>query len=174
MYCRILQVIILAEDPDLPAYYFDPLINPITSRNVEKVTIEEEHLEDEDVEDFEVPAYVDPLLEETPLYGDNTANGIGLLWSPRPYCLRSDRTKRAEDIPLVKAWYREHCPAGMPVKVRVSYQKLLKYFVLNALKRRPPKPQRKRYLFRSFKGKWFIIFYIRCKQDFLKLIFSFM
>lgn len=40
--------------------------------------------------------------------------------------------------------YREHCPAGMPVKVRVSYQKLLKYFVLNALKHRPPKAQKKR------------------------------
>ena len=51
--------------------------------------------------------------------------------------------------------YREHCPAGMPVKVRVSYQKLLKYFVLNALKHRPPKAQKKRYLFRSFKATKF-------------------
>jgi pre-mRNA-processing factor 8 len=40
--------------------------------------------------------------------------------------------------------YREHCPAGQPVKVRVSYQKLLKYYVLNALKQRPPKAQKKR------------------------------
>ena len=48
------------------------------------------------------------------------------------------------DIPLVKSWYREHCPAGMPVKVRVSYQKLLKYYVLNALKHRPPKAKKKR------------------------------
>jgi pre-mRNA-processing factor 8 len=44
---------------------------------------------------------------------------------------------------------------GMPVKVRVSYQKLLKVFVLNALKHRPPKPQKRRYLFRSFKGTKF-------------------
>ena len=43
----------------------------------------------------------------------------------------------------------------MPVKVRVSYQKLLKYFVLNALKHRPPKAQKKRYLFRSFKATKF-------------------
>lgn len=41
--------------------------------------------------------------------------------------------------------YREHCPAGQPVKVRVSYQKLLKYYVLNALKHRPPKAQKKRW-----------------------------
>jgi pre-mRNA-processing factor 8 len=43
----------------------------------------------------------------------------------------------------------------MPVKVRVSYQKLLKYYVLNALKHRPPKAQKKRYLFRSFKATKF-------------------
>jgi len=43
----------------------------------------------------------------------------------------------------------------MPVKVRVSYQKLLKVFVLNALKHRPPKPQKRRYLFRSFKSTKF-------------------
>lgn len=54
------------------------------------------------------------------------------------------RCRRAIDVPLVKSWYREHCPPGQPVKVRVSYQKLLKYYVLNALKHRPPKPQKKR------------------------------
>ena len=63
----------------------------------------------------------------------------------------SGGTRRALDVPLVKTWYREHCPPGQPVKVRVSYQKLLKYFVLNALKHGPPKPQKKRYLFRSFR-----------------------
>ena len=40
--------------------------------------------------------------------------------------MRSGRTRRIIDVPLVKTWYREHCPAGMPVKVRVSYQKLRK------------------------------------------------
>lgn len=67
----------------------------------------------------------------------------------------SGRCRRALDVPLVKSWYREHCPPGQPVKVRVSYQKLLKYYVLNALKHRPPKPQKKRYLFRSFKSTKF-------------------
>lgn len=103
----------------------------------------------EDDEDFVLPEEVQPFLQETPLYTDNTANGIALLWAPRPFNTRSGRTRRAIDIPLVKSWYREHCPPGQPVKVRVSYQKLLKYFVLNALKHRPPKPQKKRYLFRS-------------------------
>ena len=94
-------------------------------------------------------------MQDCPLYSENTANGIALLWAPRPFNLRSGRCRRALDVPLVKSWYREHCPAGQPVKVRVSYQKLLKYYVLNALHHRPPKPQRKRNLFRSFKATKF-------------------
>ena len=33
---------------------------------------------DED-EDFVLPDFVEPFLKDTPLYTDNTANGIGLL-----------------------------------------------------------------------------------------------
>ena len=47
-------------------------------------------------------------------------------------------------MPLVKSWYREHCPPGQPVKVRVSCQKLRKHFVLNKLKHRLPEPKKKR------------------------------
>ena len=146
-------VYIKAEDPDLPAFYFDPLINPISHRHAQK-TLEATSF-DEDEEEFELPEDCVPFLQECPLYSDNTANGIALFWAPRPFHLRSGRTRRALDVPLVKSWYREHCPPGQPVKVRVSYQKLLKYFVLNALKHRPPKPQKKRYLFRSFKATKF-------------------
>jgi hypothetical protein len=58
-----------------------------------------------------------PFLQESPLYTDHTANGIALLWAPRPFNLRSGRTRRNIDVPLVKSWYREHCPPGQPVKV---------------------------------------------------------
>ncbi|KAF7255034.1 hypothetical protein EG68_08398 [Paragonimus skrjabini miyazakii] len=142
---------IKTEDPDLPAFYFDPLINPISQRQGVKAP---EVLPADD-ENFELPEEMRPFLNEIPLYTDNTANGIALLWAPRPFCLRSGSTRRAIDVPLVQSWYREHCPAGMPVKVRVSYQKLLKYYVLNALHHRRPKPQKKRYLFRSFKATKF-------------------
>lgn len=144
------MVHIKIEDPDLPALYFDPLINPISHRHSIK---NQEVLPDE--EDFELKDDVVSFFQATQLYTDNTAHGIALLWAPRPFNLRSGRTRRAIDVPLVKSWYREHCPPGQPVKVRVSYQKLLKYYVLNALKHRPPKPQKKRYLFRSFKSTKF-------------------
>ncbi|KHJ85427.1 PRO8NT domain protein [Oesophagostomum dentatum] len=59
------------------------------------------------------------------------------------------------ELPEEVAPIFEEASLGMPVKVRVSYQKLLKVFVLNALKHRPPKPQKRRYLFRSFKSTKF-------------------
>ncbi|OMP01351.1 JAB1/Mov34/MPN/PAD-1 [Corchorus olitorius] len=92
---------------------------------------------------------VEPLLSDTQLYTDTTAAGISLLFAPRPFNMRSGRMRRAEDIPLVSEWYKEHCPPSYPVKVRVSYQKLLKGFVLNELHHRPTKAQKKKHLFRK-------------------------
>ena len=66
-------------------------------------TQSQEPLPDDD-EEFELPEYAEPFLKETPLYTDNTANGIALLWAPRPFNLRSGRTRRAIDIPLIKNW----------------------------------------------------------------------
>lgn len=70
-------------------------------------TQSQEPLPDDD-EEFELPEYVEPFLKETPLYTDNTANGIALLWAPRPFNLRSGRTRRAIDIPLVKNWWAKY------------------------------------------------------------------
>ncbi|SAM00116.1 hypothetical protein [Absidia glauca] len=151
-------VFVRAEDPELPAFYFDPIINPISSSFVDTSDRSHEDSifgdEDEDLE-FTLPTTVKPFLDETPVYTDNTANAISLYWAPHPFDKRSGRTRRAEDVPLVKNWYLEHCPPGQPVKVRVSYQKLLKCYVLNALKHRHPKALNKKYLFRSLKSTKF-------------------
>ncbi|KAM0831683.1 hypothetical protein ACQ4PT_065388 [Festuca glaucescens] len=145
---------IKTEDPDLPAFYYDPLINPITSTS--KVDRREKKAsEAEDEDDFSLPEHVEPLLKGTPLYTDTTAAGISLLFAPRPFNMRSGRTRRAEDIPLVSEWFKEHCPPAYPVKVRVSYQKLLKCYVLNELHHRPPKAQKKKHLFRSLQATKF-------------------
>jgi pre-mRNA-processing factor 8 len=151
-------VFVRAEDPELPAFYFDPIINPISSSVVDTSDRSHEDSifgdEDEDLE-FTLPTTVKPFLDESPVYTDNTANAISLYWAPHPFDKRSGRTRRAEDVPLVKNWYLEHCPPGQPVKVRVSYQKLLKCYVLNALKHRHPKALNKKYLFRSLKSTKF-------------------
>ncbi|KAF2840904.1 pre-mRNA processing splicing factor 8 [Patellaria atrata CBS 101060] len=154
-------VYVRAEDPNLPAFYFDPVINPISSRSVAPKNLTVSH-EDEvfgygnDVDDeFELPYDVDPFLDEEPLYTDDTASAISLWWAPYPFDRRSGRMVRAQDVPLVKQWYLEHVPSGQPVKVRVSYQKLLKTYVLNELHKRPPKAQSKQNLMRTLKGTKF-------------------
>ncbi|KAF9092952.1 Pre-mRNA-processing-splicing factor 8 [Mortierella sp. AD031] len=150
-----------AEDPDLPAFYFDPIINPITTRSSlapnQEISTEDALFgdADEDDDDFKLPVEVEPFLDEEPLYTDNTANGISLYWAPHPFNKRSGRMRRAQDIPLVQSWYLEHCSSENPTKVRVSYQKLLKNYVLNALRHRKPKPLSKKYLFRQLKSTKF-------------------
>lgn len=98
---------IKTEDPDLPAFYYDPLIHPITSAS--KVDRREKKVyEEEEEDDFEMPVGVEPLLHSTQLYTDTTAAGVSLLFAPRPFNMRSGRMRRAEDIPLVSEWYKEH------------------------------------------------------------------
>ena len=147
VYHTPMVMFIKTDDPDLPAYYYDPLIHPIAHYRSSK---EKQAAEEED-DDFELPMGIEPFLEETPLYTENTSGGIALLYAPRPFNLRSGQTRRAMDVPLVNSWFHEHCPSGYPVKVRVSYQKLLKGFVLNQLHKRPPKPVKRRNLFVALK-----------------------
>ena len=152
------NVYIRTDDPDLPAFYFDPVINPISSRLLFEpdVVAHEDSLFDEDGEDsFVLPDSVEPFLGHLPLYTDTTAAGIELYWAPSPFNQRTGVSRRAIDVPIVKSWYLEHCPPGNPVKVRVSYQKLLKHYVLNQLRSRPPAPCKKKNLFKQLKNTKF-------------------
>jgi len=101
----------------------------------------------QDDDDFELP-------DEKPLGNDITSDVIALWWAPEPYCRRFGYMRRAHDIrvPLVKNWYLEHCPPNQPIKVRVSYHKLLKCYVLNELKSRPEKAMAKKNPFRQLKA----------------------
>lgn len=156
------QVVYLrTEDPNLPAFYFDPVINPISSRTIAPKNITVSHEDqifgygnDED-DSFELPANVEPFLSDEELYTTETASAIALWWAPYPFDRRSGRMVRAQDVSLVKQWYLEHCPPGQPVKVRVSYQKLLKTYVLNELHKKRPKAQNKQNLMKTLKGTKF-------------------
>ncbi|KAF2263056.1 pre-mRNA processing splicing factor 8 [Lojkania enalia] len=144
-----------AEDSSLPAFYFDPIINPISSRAVAPKNITVSHEDeifgfgnDQD-DDFELPDDVEPFMADEDLYTAETASAIDLWWAPHPFDKRSGRMVRAQDVPLVKQWYLEHVPANQPTKVRVSYQKLLKTYVLNELHKKRPKAQNKQSLLRT-------------------------
>ncbi|KAI4646745.1 Pre-mRNA-processing-splicing factor 8 [Alternaria ventricosa] len=155
-------VYVRAEDPDLPAFYFDPGINPISSRAVapKNISVSHEDLvfgedDEDDEDDFQMPEEMEPFMADEEISTPETASAIALWWAPHPFDKRSGRMVRAQDVPLVKQWYLEHVPAGQPVKVRVSYQKLLKTFVLNELHKKPPQAQNKQNLMRTLKSTKF-------------------
>ncbi|PTD10868.1 Pre-mRNA-processing-splicing factor 8 [Fusarium culmorum] len=150
-----------ADDPDLPTFHFDRRINPISSRTVAPKNVEVSHedelfgagnIEEPEEDAFELPAGVEPFLADEDIENDDTSSAVDLWWAPYPFDRRSGRMVRAQDVPLVKQWYLEHPPSDRPpVKVRVSYQKLLKNFVLNDLHKKKPKAQNKQNLMRSLK-----------------------
>lgn len=53
---------IKAEDPDLPAFYFAPLINPMPSYKSELRTAGVPELTDQELDDFELPEGIEPFL----------------------------------------------------------------------------------------------------------------
>ena len=141
------------EDPDLPAFYFDPVINPISA--YASGGNKAPSAADEWDVDLPMPDDFAPILAETDLFTDLTASAIALYWAPHPFNCRSGHMRRSIDVPLVNAWFMEHCPPQHPVKVRVSYQKLLKCYVLNHLHKRPPKGLKRKYLFPTLRNTKF-------------------
>lgn len=69
-----------ADDPDLPAFYFDPIINPISAFRSDRQGVKSASEWDDDDDDLPLPDGMFPLLDEEPLYTDNTALGITLYW----------------------------------------------------------------------------------------------
>ncbi|KAK1441956.1 pre-mRNA splicing factor prp8 [Babesia gibsoni] len=170
------------EDPELPVFYYDPVINPIPAYTIKDdylMEVEQEEcnhiqplmneegvtLSKEVDDDCNSESHVSkrrffskglvPLLSTVPLETENTSNGFSLCWAPHPFNKRSGTCRRAIDLPIVQSWFREHVPASHPVKVRVSYQKLLKGWVLSNLHSRLPKSMKKRRLFKVFRGTKF-------------------
>ena len=69
---------IKAEDPDLPAFYYDPLIHPIAFYKSEARTGAPpaggpDSILDDDDEEWALPEGLDPFLAESPLYSETTA-----------------------------------------------------------------------------------------------------
>ncbi|KAG7817278.1 hypothetical protein KL928_004013 [Ogataea angusta] len=136
------------EDPELPAFQFQANYNSMTPKK--------EQTDDADFGDdgaFEID--VQPFMEDQKLESDNTYEAIELLWAPYPFNKRSGRTVRAEDVALVKSWYLQHAPRDLPVKVRVSYQRLLKSHVANELHKTVPSTQGKAKLLKELKNTKF-------------------
>ena len=150
------------EDPDLPTFYYDPLVNPIpsfTTRtdrhvNVNNAAVKGEAEEENEEEDLLIPEGVDAWFVEEDLSGEHTSAGIDLYWAPAPFDKRKGKTKRAYDVSLVGKWFQERCDRSLPVKVKVSYQKLLKGWTKHQLEKKKKKkvaPKSKKNLFKTLR-----------------------
>ena len=78
VYHHPMVMYIKAEDPDLPAFYYDPLIHPIAfykseARAGAPAPGGPDAVLDEEDEEWALPEGLDPFLTEAPLYSDTTA-----------------------------------------------------------------------------------------------------
>lgn len=134
------------DDPDVPVYNFDASYTPISMRdfkkknyNILETGISDQTTGDDLDLDFELPENFEPFLNTYTIDDGQTKSGIELWWAPYPFNSRCGKTVRAEDVTLVKGWCKEHPPREYPVKVKISYQKLLKSYVLNELHSKNPR-----------------------------------
>lgn len=82
------------------------------------------------------PASLNPLLSGEVLESEDTESALLLYHAPFPFNKRCGRTKRAQDVSIVKRWYSNQMEKNTPLKVKVSHQKLLKNYVSIELRRR--------------------------------------
>lgn len=127
-----------------PVFQIAPNINSITRPQ----TRETESVPEEDLQPFTVNC--DPLFHEIDHEDEEKQykiyDTLSLFWAPAPFNCRTGNTQRAQDVPLIRPWYTQRAPWKQPVKVRVSYQKLLKNYVLNKAR------HRKQYVLRRKKS----------------------
>ena len=78
------------DELDLPAFYFDRLINPISQyRSVKGADRAKKFEEDLDLDDdFSLPEDCAPVCSDFKLFTEDTSEGIALLWATRPFNLR--------------------------------------------------------------------------------------
>lgn len=132
----------------LPAFTFNPKFNLIVPKTQPKKS-EDQDDDDDDNNDFALD--VEPFLSwttteetndieefrEVPVEPKGTADALDLFFAPYPFNRRRGKTIRAQDAALTKDWYLHQAPKSSNTKVRVSYQKLLKNYVLNEVHKRP-------------------------------------
>ena len=77
-------------------------------------------VDDEDLEEFTLPEFIEPFLNEAPLFNEDTTNAINIYCATDPFNRRTGMRKNY-DMALTSSLFREKCSQGYLVKVRASY-----------------------------------------------------
>jgi len=147
VYQETRRFVLNSMDQDLPCYVLDSSIYPIL-----KSPIIDNSFEDNDVI---LPRSFKPIFNFLKLYNKNTIKAYTLLHASYPFFHKNILINRVIDIPLVKSWYLLHCPLNFPSKVRISYQKLLKRFVINKMLKKSRRLPDKSNLIKTFQSTMF-------------------
>lgn len=115
-------------DNDLTTFKFNESYNIIIPKK-------EKFINDQS-DNFILPSNFKPLLSESKLSLPETNKSISLFHAPYPFNRLHGKMIRSQDVALVKKWFLQHSDPKAPVKIRVSYQKLLKNYVSNELKKK--------------------------------------
>mmetsp|Transcript_44709 Transcript_44709/g.74621 ORF Transcript_44709/g.74621 Transcript_44709/m.74621 type:complete len:2266 (+) Transcript_44709:990-7787(+) len=123
IYLDQLSHIVKIEDIQLPIFLEESMLFSVKSKN-----IEEKH-----AQDILLPKRFKFLFDFLKLYNRNTSKALNLSYAPLPFSNQHPEIKRILDITITRSWYLVHCPLEFPKKVRVSYQKLLKKYIMNKI-----------------------------------------
>ncbi len=86
------------DEPKLPTFYFDSIINPLSAYKVERhknaVSTQVDLIDDDELENFTVTDSFGPLLADEELCNRKTSKEIALLWAPKPFNQRTGKTRR--------------------------------------------------------------------------------
>ncbi|SCU79447.1 LADA_0B00716g1_1 [Lachancea dasiensis] len=106
-------------------------------------------------DDFELPQTFKAVLEDLDFELPDTKDALDLYHAPFPFNRRSGSTVRSQDVSLIKEWYLQRPETDVPIKVRISYQKLLKNYVSNELKSTKVSSSNKKKLLKSLRNTKF-------------------
>lgn len=84
-------------------------------------------------DDNDIDVDFSPFADEEPLETENIKAAVELYWAPPSFSNRSGRTIRAQDVTIMKDWYLLPPSSDDRVKVKTSYQRLLKGTIINDL-----------------------------------------
>lgn len=135
------------DDLELPAAF-----KPFMSDHIQQDTDMKSENESESESESDSDDDDDPAL---PVEPEGTADALKLWFSPYPFHKTRNKTVRASDVPLIKDLYLQRAPHKLPLKTRISHQKLIKDYVLNELhkpKAAKMKNRRKISLLKSLKS----------------------
>ena len=136
VYCHPAWLYVHREDPEGAVFCFDASLSPIGACKIGETDVTGCTEADLD----KLPA-VQPLLGDLPVAPADSADALDVFAACSPFNRRSGHTRRAEDVALVKPWYRERLGRSAAVKTRISQQRLVGKDVLNKLHAKPPSGQ---------------------------------